>query len=96
MNSCAEGWSVTEKSEYWWVSFRGQTYRSLPKGKHGARVNPEIEAGHVRSMVRFLGIDEDCVSGQINLGMKKKGSENESAPAPPAPATPPDSSNSGS
>jgi hypothetical protein len=37
----------------------GLTFPGLPTGKHGA-ADPEIELGHVKQMVKQLGIDEDC------------------------------------
>jgi len=35
------------------VSFNGKTYRSLPK-------HDSIELGHLRKMIRYLGINQDC------------------------------------
>lgn len=59
LDECAPGAVVEAKEHHNWVRFGGRTYRGLPLGKHGARKNPEIEAGHVRRMARFFGI-LDC------------------------------------
>lgn len=63
---CAPGARIVSKLHRNWVLFNGLTYRNLPLGKHGARKNPEIEVGHVRSMARHLGI-LDCAKTQIAL-----------------------------
>jgi hypothetical protein len=61
LNQCAKGWTANPSKEYWRVYYKGKTYYRLPLGKHGKRVNPEVEAGHVRTMARLFGI-EDCFS----------------------------------
>ena len=40
------------------VEYNGRTYRSLPK-------HPDIELGHIRKMIRHLGINRDCASKLI-------------------------------
>ena len=60
LDHCAPGYSRVLKLHRWWVSFNGFTYRDLPLGKHGARKNPEVEAGKVRGMARHLQIVDCC------------------------------------
>ena len=53
LDECAAGHTKRRGTHCWLVTYRGKTYRSLPD-------YAEIEFGHVRKMVRFLGIDKDC------------------------------------
>lgn len=64
LKECAPGHSMERKVHNFWVRANGRTFRSLPTGKHGAK-NPEIEVGHIRHMVRHLGIDEDCAKTHL-------------------------------
>jgi hypothetical protein len=64
LDDCAPGAVVVPKPHHNWVTWNGKTYRGLPRGKHGARRNPEIEVGHVRRMARFFEILE-CAEAQI-------------------------------
>lgn len=69
---CAKGAKVEEKLHHHWVTYNGKTFRSLPKGGHGART-PEVEIGHVDGMIDFLEIDKDCARREIpQLPRKKK------------------------
>lgn len=56
LDDCAPGAVIVSKPHHNWVTWNGKTYRGLPRGKHGARKNPEIEVGHVKRMARFLEI----------------------------------------
>ena len=56
LNACAPGAVIVPKPHHNWVIWNGLTYRGLPRGKHGARQNPEIEIGHVKKMARFFEI----------------------------------------
>ena len=60
LQECAEGSELKRKKHRYWVLYNGKTYRGLPLGQHGKKT--EIEIGHLRSMVRFLGIDTDCAA----------------------------------
>ena len=53
---CAPGAVVVPKPHHNWVVWKSKTYRGLPRGKHGARRNPEVEVGHVKKMARFFEI----------------------------------------
>ena len=66
LDECAKGYTRKSSDEYWTVRFNGRSYRSLPLGPHGARKNPDIETGHVRSMVRFFEI-KDCADKVLDL-----------------------------
>ena len=61
---CAPGHTRVATTHYWCVRFGAKTYQSLPLGAHGRRKIPSIQVGHVRAMVRQLGIS-DCAKGQI-------------------------------
>jgi hypothetical protein len=61
LEECAPGHTVKTRDHNHCVRWSGKTYPSLPRGKHGRRDNPPIEVGHVKQMVRQLGIDPECV-----------------------------------
>lgn len=65
---CAPGYERRESREYWTVKYNGKSYRSLPRGPHGRRINPDIETGYVRSLIRHLAIDLECAERSLNLG----------------------------
>ena len=72
LERCAPGAEIELKLHHYWVTFSGRTFRSLPKGRHGARV-PDIEIGHVNGMVEFLRVDKDCARQHIpQLPRKRK------------------------
>ena len=60
LDQCAPGAGIAKKKHRHWVRYGGKTYRGLPLGRHGKRENPEIEIGHVRQLIRHLGINEEC------------------------------------
>lgn len=62
---CAGSAMIEPKKHHNWVTVGPLVYRGLPLGKHGSRKNPEIEIGHVRQMIRYLKINEDCAKKQI-------------------------------
>lgn len=66
LDECAPGYTSQTKEHYIWVTFNENTFRSLPKGRHGAK-NPEIQVGHIRAMIRFLGIDMECAQGELEV-----------------------------
>lgn len=53
LEECAPNSTIRLATHSRVVSFNGQVYRTLPKFD-------EIELGHVRKMVRHLGIDREC------------------------------------
>ncbi len=66
LRACGTDFSkIVQKKHRHWVYCNGLIYRGLPLGKHGPRKNPEIEIGHVRQLVRHLGIDPTCAEKQI-------------------------------
>ena len=67
LEACAAGYTRRQTDHHWIVSFGQLQFRSLPLGAHGRRSNPEIEAGHVRAMVRMFGLDAACVQRHVNL-----------------------------
>ena len=68
LDACAPGYSRRATDHHWIVTYKGLPFRSLPLGAHGKRTNPEIEAGHVRAMVRMFALDSACVERHVNLG----------------------------
>lgn len=62
--SCAPGHWMKEGEHNWIVYFGEHIFRNLPKGKHGKRKNPDIQIGHVRTMVRLFKI-YDCAKHHI-------------------------------
>jgi hypothetical protein len=64
LEDCAPGAVIVPKPHHNWVVWKSFTYRGLPRGKHGARRNPEIEVGHVKRMARFFEI-LDCAKRNI-------------------------------
>lgn len=71
LERCAPGAEVEEKLHHHWVTYKGKTFRSLPKGRHGARV-PEAEIGHIDAMLDYLEIDKDCARREIRQLPRKK------------------------
>lgn len=67
LDECAPGHHRRENQEYWLVTYNKKSYRGLPRGPHGRRVNPDIETGHVRALVRHFDISRDCVSKHLDL-----------------------------
>ena len=67
LDACAPGHIRRVSDHYWIVSWNGKSYRSLPKGAHGRRDNPEIETGHVRALIRHLGISAQCAAKYVSL-----------------------------
>lgn len=69
LNGCAPGHRFIEKTHHYRIEYAGKTYPTLPKGSHSDRGprggRAEIEAGHVRKLVRHLEIDPDCAKGVI-------------------------------
>lgn len=64
LDECAPGHMFNEAEHYYRVAYRGKIYATLPKGSHSDRGrragSAEIELGHIRKMLRFLGIDFEC------------------------------------
>lgn len=50
---------TSETDHYWRITYQDKVYPTLPKGPHGKLGNKEIERGHVKRLVNFLGI-KDC------------------------------------
>jgi hypothetical protein len=62
---CAPGYSKSKTDHHWVVTFNGLVYPTLPLGKHGHRKNSEIQAGHLRTLARTLGI-WTCVKKKLD------------------------------
>jgi hypothetical protein len=53
LDDCAKGSSIRLATHSRVIEWNGKVYRTLPKFDN-------LELGHVRKMVRHLGIDKDC------------------------------------
>lgn len=68
LRACAPGCECRDTPHYYRVMWRGKTYPSLPKGEHGKRPGQaEVEIGHVRKMIRHLGIDLECARRHLPI-----------------------------
>ena len=63
LDACAPGWTKRQTPHKYQVRANDKLYPSLPLGAHGSR-KPEIQAGQVRHMVRFLDI-EKCAQDRL-------------------------------
>lgn len=53
LQECAPGFEIRRTTHGRIVTWNGRVFRDLPKFD-------DIEIGHIRKMVRHLGIDKDC------------------------------------
>lgn len=60
LDACASGWSRTETDHFWCLRWRGKTYPSFPK-------HPDVPGGHIRNMIRQLGVDRDCARKHLDV-----------------------------
>lgn len=65
LDKCAPGHTRKAREHNFLVTFQGTPYPSLPLGKHGRRDNPDIQAGHVKKMVRLFKLKTDCVNKML-------------------------------
>ena len=66
LKKCAPGYELRPSTHSRVVTFGGRVFRELPGQKHST-----IELGHIRKMVRFLGISVDCANKWVpSLKMK--------------------------
>lgn len=68
LDDCLDGHERKSSEEYWTVMFNGRSYRKLPLGPHGRRQNVAVKSGHIRSLVRFFEIRDECVEKYLDLG----------------------------
>lgn len=65
LEECAPGHVRRPSKHVWIVRYDGRT-AVVPLGPHGRRVDPDIETGHIRSLVRAFGI-ESCARQILEL-----------------------------
>jgi hypothetical protein len=53
LDNCAAGYDIRRTTHGRLITFNNKAFRDLPK-------YDDIEIGHIRKMVRHLGIDKDC------------------------------------
>ncbi len=66
LDKCAPGYTRQTKTHNIWVTYKGKTFYSLPKGEHGAK-NPETQVGHIRQMINHLEIDMECAKEELEI-----------------------------
>lgn len=64
LDSCADGYEAVEQQHSWRVMYKGRTYPKLQLGKRSSATR-EVELGHVKKMIRHLGIDPECASRHL-------------------------------
>jgi hypothetical protein len=62
LDECVGDYRLRRKTHHLDIRTSGGKWGSLPKGD--GKVNPEIQAGHVRKLARKLGIEE-CLNSNI-------------------------------
>ena len=67
LDGCLPGHERIQKLHRWNVKHGGRIYYEVPLGKHGARKNPEIEAGHIRGLVKFFAIPKSCYERFLSI-----------------------------
>ena len=58
LDECAPGWNKNETDHFICLRWKSRTYPSFPK-------HPQVDIGHIRKMVRELGVDKACSQKQI-------------------------------
>ena len=66
LEHCARDFTKRERVHNWVITFQEKEYPSLPKGPHG-KPDPEIEKGHIKKMIKKLGIDMECAKQYLPL-----------------------------
>jgi hypothetical protein len=64
LDGCAVGHQRKQREHNWLITHNGRSFPGLPVGPHGARKNVNIQVGHVKKMIRILGIAE-CAKKKI-------------------------------
>lgn len=67
LHDCAPGHSVKTTDHGHRIMWRDKTYPGFPLGAHGKKRKrkAEIKLGHMRQLIRVLGIDPDCAKRHI-------------------------------
>jgi len=60
LDECAPANTRRLSDHFWRITYNGKTYASFPK-------HDEVEVGHIRKMLRFLGIDQDCAKKHLEI-----------------------------
>jgi hypothetical protein len=67
LDACAPGYTMKEHLHNYSVTWNGKTYPTLPRGAQGSGARAEIQLGHVKKMIRFLGIDAECARRHLPI-----------------------------
>lgn len=82
LKACAAGHDIRPTTHYFRVKYKGLVFPDLPTYQN-------VEIGHIRKMVRALGIDKACANAHIPGLFKITEIEPKPAPAPKQPPPPP-------
>ena len=66
LDNCAKGHTRKPGKHHIIVKYKAETFWALPKGGHGEK-NPEIEIGHIRKLIRYLKIDNECAESYLPI-----------------------------
>lgn len=59
LEDCAPGYEKHLTRHHWRIRYQGLTYPTFPCGPHGReKGNYQVEAGHVRQLIRHFGLEE--------------------------------------
>ena len=60
LDECAPENTRRLSDHFWRITYKGKTYPSFPK-------HDQVEAGHIRKMLRYLEIDADCARKHLPI-----------------------------
>lgn len=61
LDRCAEGHERVLKTHRWWVTWRGRSFRDLPKGP-GRGQDADVRFQYVEHLIDVLEIDAACAA----------------------------------
>lgn len=66
LKACAPSFTSERKKHRIWISYNGLIFRGMPTGEHGEQ-NPKIQVGHIKHMIRYLGIKLECAREHLSI-----------------------------
>jgi hypothetical protein len=72
LQACAPGYTIRLANHSRVIHFGGKVYRTFPK-------HDPVESGHIRKLIRFLGIDASCASKHLPSVIKEEQVQTEPA-----------------
>ncbi len=64
LDKCAPDWRYEDKQHKRWIYYGDHEPFKFPMGPHGKQHRYDIEMGHVKSLVKHLGI-QDCAKREL-------------------------------